>query len=130
MVPMPPALDTAAARGPPDVLAMPASMTGYLMPSSLVSGVFSAGTEAILIRISSGSGFNVSKLMPGEGERSQREYQVAVKFQSTSQIYRTESRSLDVGAFIHPQIQAMSTVRGNQSVGSVAASRNEPRPVA
>lgn len=42
---MPPALDTAAARGPPDVLAIPASMMGYFIPSSLVSGVLSAGTE-------------------------------------------------------------------------------------
>jgi hypothetical protein len=42
---MPPAFVTAAARGPPDVLAMPASMMGYLMPSSLHSGVESAGGD-------------------------------------------------------------------------------------
>jgi hypothetical protein len=45
MVPMPPALVTAAARGPPDVRAMPASMMGYLMPSSLHSGVLRVGIE-------------------------------------------------------------------------------------
>lgn len=45
---MPPALDTAAARGPPDVLAMPASMMGYLMPSSLHSGVLRGGGDDML----------------------------------------------------------------------------------
>jgi hypothetical protein len=45
IVPIPPALVTAAARGPPDVRAMPASMMGYLMPSSLHSGVLRAGGE-------------------------------------------------------------------------------------
>jgi hypothetical protein len=43
MVPIPPALDTAAARGPPEVRAMPASMIGYLIPKSLHSGVFRGG---------------------------------------------------------------------------------------
>jgi len=42
---MPPAFETAAARGPPDVLAMPASMMGYLMPRSLHSGVVSCGCD-------------------------------------------------------------------------------------
>ena len=42
---MPPALETAAASGPPEVLAMPASMMGYLMPSSLHSGVLRGGGE-------------------------------------------------------------------------------------
>lgn len=45
MVPIPPAFDTAAANGPPDVRAMPASMMGYLIPSSLVSGVFRGGGD-------------------------------------------------------------------------------------
>jgi hypothetical protein len=52
IVPMPPALDTAAASSPPDVRAMPASMMGYLMPSSLVSGVFRAGGAMIAVRFS------------------------------------------------------------------------------
>ena len=39
MHPIPPAFETAAASGPPDALAMPASMMGYLMPTSLHSGV-------------------------------------------------------------------------------------------
>jgi len=47
-VPIPPALDTAAASGPPDVRAMPASMMGYLMPKSLVSGVFRGGGDDIV----------------------------------------------------------------------------------
>ena len=47
IVPMPPAFDTAAANGPPDVRAMPASMMGYLIPSSLVSGVLRAGGDDI-----------------------------------------------------------------------------------
>ena len=38
-MPMPPALETAAARGPPDVRAMPASMMGCLMPRRVHSGV-------------------------------------------------------------------------------------------
>ena len=45
---MPPALETAAARGPPDVRAMPASMMGYLMPRSLHSGVFRGGGGAMV----------------------------------------------------------------------------------
>jgi hypothetical protein len=45
IVPMPPAFVTAAAKGPPDVLAMPASMMGYLIPSSLHSGVDRAGVD-------------------------------------------------------------------------------------
>ena len=44
-MPMPPALLTAAARGPPEVRAMPASMIGYLMPRSLHSGVWRDGGE-------------------------------------------------------------------------------------
>jgi hypothetical protein len=40
---MPPALETAAARGPPEVRAMPASIMGYLMPRSLHSGVVNGG---------------------------------------------------------------------------------------
>jgi hypothetical protein len=39
MQPMPPAFDTAAARGAPDVLAMPARRIGYLMPSRVHNGV-------------------------------------------------------------------------------------------
>lgn len=45
MTPKPPALETAAARGPPDVRAMPASMMGYWMPSSLDSGVWREGAD-------------------------------------------------------------------------------------
>ena len=45
--PMPPALETAAARGPPDVLAIPASMMGYLIPSSLHSGVERVGVDIL-----------------------------------------------------------------------------------
>jgi hypothetical protein len=41
MHPIPPAFDTAAAKGPPDVLAMPARRMGYLIPRSLHSGVSS-----------------------------------------------------------------------------------------
>jgi hypothetical protein len=48
IVPIPPALDTAAASGPPDVRAMPASMMGYLMPRSLVSGVLRDGVEDMI----------------------------------------------------------------------------------
>lgn len=40
---MPPAFETAAARGAPDVLAIPARRIGYLMPSKVHSGVWSAG---------------------------------------------------------------------------------------
>jgi hypothetical protein len=47
-VPIPPALDTAAARAPPDVRAMPASMMGYSMPKSLVKGVFRGGGDDIV----------------------------------------------------------------------------------
>lgn len=51
MQPIPPALDTAAARGPPDVRAIPASMIGYLMPSSLHSGVFRDGVEDDIVLV-------------------------------------------------------------------------------
>lgn len=49
IVPIPPALETAAARGPPEVLAMPASMMGYLIPSSLHSGVLRGGGDDMVI---------------------------------------------------------------------------------
>jgi len=39
MTPRPPALDTAAARRPPEVRAMPARMIGCLMPRRVVRGV-------------------------------------------------------------------------------------------
>lgn len=45
---MPPALDTAAASGPPEVRAMPASMIGYLIPSNFVNGVVRGGGDDIL----------------------------------------------------------------------------------
>jgi hypothetical protein len=45
---MPPAFETAAARGAPDVLAMPARRIGYLMPSKVHSGVWSACGEDIM----------------------------------------------------------------------------------
>lgn len=45
MVPIPPAFDTAAAKGPPEVRAIPASIMGYLIPRSLVSGVFNGGGD-------------------------------------------------------------------------------------
>ena len=48
---MPPALETAAARGPPEVRAMPASIMGYLMPSSLHSGVLrGAGDDMLTVK--------------------------------------------------------------------------------
>ena len=48
---MPPALETAAARGPPEVRAMPASIMGYLIPSSLHSGVFrGAGDDMVVVK--------------------------------------------------------------------------------
>lgn len=47
-MPIPPALDTAAASGPPEVRAMPASMIGYLMPSNFVNGVVRGGGDDIL----------------------------------------------------------------------------------
>lgn len=53
MHPIPPAFETAAARGPPDVLAMPASMIGYLIPNSLHNGVVRVGVDAILIEYKS-----------------------------------------------------------------------------
>lgn len=40
---MPPALETAAARGPPEVRAMPARSMGYLMPSRSHSWVWRGG---------------------------------------------------------------------------------------
>jgi len=49
MHPIPPAFETAAASGPPDVLAMPASMMGYLMPRSLHSGVVSCGCDMLVL---------------------------------------------------------------------------------
>lgn len=49
--PIPPALDTAAASGPPDVRAMPASITGYLIPSNLHSGVFRDGGEEGILQV-------------------------------------------------------------------------------
>jgi hypothetical protein len=45
---MPPAFETAAARGAPDVLAMPASKMGYLMPSKVHRGVWIAGGEDMM----------------------------------------------------------------------------------
>ena len=47
MQPTPPALDTAAARGPPEVLAIPAKRIGYLQPSKVHNGVWSACGEDI-----------------------------------------------------------------------------------
>lgn len=43
MTPKPPALDTAAANGPEDVRAMPASTIGYSMPRRSHSGVRRVG---------------------------------------------------------------------------------------
>lgn len=48
--PRPPALDTAAARGPPEVLAMPARSTGCWMPRSWVRGVVMGPAGAIVKR--------------------------------------------------------------------------------
>ena len=45
--PIPPAFETAAASGPPDVRAIPASMIGYLMPRSLHSGVVRLGCDIL-----------------------------------------------------------------------------------
>lgn len=45
---MPPAFETAAARGAPDVLAIPARRIGYLMPSKVQSGVWIAGGEDMM----------------------------------------------------------------------------------
>jgi hypothetical protein len=39
MTPRPPALETAAARGPPEVRAMPARRMGYLIPRRVQRGV-------------------------------------------------------------------------------------------
>lgn len=46
--PKPPALLTAAARGPPDVRAMPARIMGCLIPSRVVRGVVMGPWVAIL----------------------------------------------------------------------------------
>ena len=48
MQPMPPALETAAARGAPEARAIPASMMGYWMPRSLHSGVVRVVSVAML----------------------------------------------------------------------------------
>ena len=45
MTPRPPAFETAAARGPPEVRAIPARMMGYLMPRRVQMGVESRGIE-------------------------------------------------------------------------------------
>lgn len=55
IVPIPPAFDTAAARGPPEVRAMPASIMGYLIPKSLVSGVLRTGGDDIFGIVSGAS---------------------------------------------------------------------------
>lgn len=49
MTPSPPALETAAARGPPEVRAMPARRMGYLMPRRLQSGVRRGGTGSAMV---------------------------------------------------------------------------------
>lgn len=49
MTPRPPALETAAARGPPDVRAMPARMMGYWMPRSWERGVWREGGAIVVI---------------------------------------------------------------------------------
>ncbi len=48
MQPTPPAFDTAAARGPPEVLAIPARRMGYLQPSKVHNGVWSACGEDMM----------------------------------------------------------------------------------
>src|SRR6266480_5880002 len=50
MTPKPPALDTAAARGPPEVRAMPARIMGYLIPRSLHNGVRRVGVRRVCVR--------------------------------------------------------------------------------
>lgn len=47
MQPIPPAFDTAAANGPPEVLAMPASMIGCLIPRILQRGVVIYGEDIL-----------------------------------------------------------------------------------
>lgn len=49
MQPRPPEFDTAAARGPPDVRAIPARRMGCLMLRSLVSGVVIGPRDAIFV---------------------------------------------------------------------------------
>lgn len=48
MTPSPPALETAAARGPEEVRAMPARMTGYSIPRREQRGVERMGRELSL----------------------------------------------------------------------------------
>lgn len=49
MTPNPPALETAAASGPPEVRAMPARRMGYLMPRSLQRGVERGGGDIVMM---------------------------------------------------------------------------------
>lgn len=51
MMPRPPALETAAARRPPDTLAIPARTIGCLMPRRDVSGVV-IGPGAVMLAMS------------------------------------------------------------------------------
>jgi len=48
MQPIPPAFDTAAARGPPEVQAMPARRIGYLILRREQSGVWRKGGDGIV----------------------------------------------------------------------------------
>ena len=48
MTPRPPALETAAASKPPEVLAMPARMTGCWIPRRVVRGVV-MGLEGAMV---------------------------------------------------------------------------------
>lgn len=47
MVPRPPALETAAARGPEEVRAMPARRMGYWMPRRVQRGVWRVGGDMV-----------------------------------------------------------------------------------
>lgn len=51
MTPRPPAFDTAAARGPPDVRAMPARRIGCWIPKRVVMGVVIGPVGDILVVI-------------------------------------------------------------------------------
>jgi hypothetical protein len=50
MQPRPPALETAAARGPPEVLAMPARRMGCWMLRRVVRGVVIGPVDAIVAK--------------------------------------------------------------------------------
>ena len=55
MQPMPPAFETAAASGPPEVRAMPANRMGYLIPKSLHSGVWRLGVDILDVLVRAGA---------------------------------------------------------------------------